>query len=182
MKKVLPLILFSILVLVGYANGQNEPVTWVGDVSFSVKVNGVGEGSKGNEKFEKDTYPFDGKCYIFVGDEGPIKKENYYIEIRDDDENIVMGIKELAAIGTDYVKLGKSNKFKLVGTGDFFDPETGSPGIAYMDSKGTLKEDKTTGDMTSISISGKLGGGCNSDDINYTFSASFKSELVPLSQ
>jgi hypothetical protein len=179
MKKLLPLILFFILILTDYANGQ---VTWVGDVSFNVEVTGLYDDSSGNEKFDKVTDGVNGKIYIIIEDGVPIKNpdnNNYYIEIRDEGGNTVIGIKEFVAIATRYVKLGKSDQFMLVGTGDLFDPITRLPGIAYIDSTGTLKEDKL-GNMTSISISGKIGGGLNSEglDNNYIFSANLKSVLT----
>jgi len=80
MKKLLPLILFFILILTGYANGQ---VTWVGDVSFNVKVTGLYDDSSGNEKFDKVTDGVNGKIYIIIGEDGvPIinPANNYSLE------------------------------------------------------------------------------------------------------
>jgi len=177
MKKLLPLILFSILILGGFVNA-NAYDTWMGNVSFNVKVTGIYEDS-GEEKFENITDSLNGKLCFFV-DEEPVKNEKgNYIEFRDEVGTVIIGIKELGAIATDYAKLGKSDKFLLVGTGVFTDPEDHDlQGIAYIDSKGTLAESKITGDTTSISVSGKIGGVLNSLDKNYTFSASFKSVLV----
>ncbi len=201
MKKLLPLMFFSILVLVGYAHGQFAPEalritkeelkemlgnsngyeTFTGNVSFNIKVTELYVDSSDNEKFHKYPIPFDGKIYLFVPKDGPpVQNGNgYYIEFRDEGNQVIVGIKEITAISTDYVKLGKSNKFLLVGTGDFYHPQTFLKGIAYIDANGTLKED-SMGELSSISISGKIGGGMNAEALSdpMTFSASFKSSIT----
>ena len=201
MKKLLPLMFFSILVLVGYAHGQFAPEapritkeelkemlgnsngyeTFTGNVSFNIKVTELYVDSSDNEKFHKDPIHFNGKIYLFVSKDGPpVQNEShYYIEFRDEGNQVIVGIKEIIAISTDYVKLGKSNKFLLVGTGDFYHQQTFLKGIAYIDANGTLKEDGM-GELSSISISGKIGGGINAEALSdpMTFSASFKSSLT----
>jgi hypothetical protein len=54
-------------------------------------------------------------------------------------------------------------------------PETG---IIYLDAKGTLKKD-SSGEVTSISLSGKIGGGSEGSFIS---GANFKTTLTKVSQ
>ncbi len=72
-------------------------------------------------------------------------------------------IKDIAAVSTESQK-SKSEKFLLVGPGTFTSTIEGNPvtGNAYVDGKGTLKQDSSN-NLISIGLSGKIGGGVGSD-------------------
>lgn len=186
MKKALPLILFSILAFIGYASYANAQPNKVftGNVSFNIKKNTVVQDNSGNEKIKTESKPFDGKIYFYVGENGPEPNEaGNYIEFRDESDNVVIGIKDIAAISNNIIK-SKADKGILVGTGIFSPPNFPNQIIdapVYMDTSGTTKKD-SNGEVTSISMNGKLGGGVrgNPDDDDAVFSANFKSTLTPL--
>ena len=68
-------------------------------------------------------------------------------------------IKDIVGISTESKK-SKSEKILLVGSGDFTTTIEGNQvtGIAYIDLKGTLKEDSSN-NLISIGLNGKVGGG-----------------------
>ncbi len=179
MKKFMLLIFFFVFVLAGYANADTVTM-WSGDVSFVVKTTSVNVDSSGNIKFKTQSQHFDGKIQMLVGENGPVPNAaGNFIELVDNTGNVVIAIKEIAIIATD-VKKSRSNNLSLVGTGVFTEPGS-SPaitGIAYADFRGTIKED-STGNAVSTRISGKIGGGANSAQDNFVFSANLNSKMLP---
>ena len=172
MKKLLPLIVFSILVWVGYANAQE---IWEGPISLTLKITNVlPEGD--DLLFEPETQHVVGTIRMYF-DIPPVLAKGpggHYIEFWDaeDSSNPIIGIDQIAAISTDYEKVGKSEKYRLVGTGNGSLLVLGD--IVYVDATGTFQKIKNTDTVIKITISGKIGGGSNGIGLA---SASFKSTL-----
>ena len=179
MRKCMLLMFVFVFVLAGYANADTVTV-WTGDVSFVVKTTSTYEDSSGNIKFKTESQRSGGKIQTFIGENGPVANAaGNYIEILDNTGNVVIGVKEIAIIATD-VTTSRSNKFSAVGTGDFTEPGS-SPtitGIAYVDLRGTIKED-SAGNPISMIVSGKIAGGVNTAQDNFVFSANLNSKMLP---
>jgi len=180
MKKFLPLILFSILVLAGYANAQ--VTVCEGNVSFTVTLTEQYTASPGIIRFKTVHDSFDGKIRVFLDKtKGWVTNTaGNYIEFLDTNGTLAIGINEIAFIGTRHQQQGKIT-LSIVGIGNFFGIPPGSSaiGITYVDIKGTLtKVPGSGGAIISITISGKMGGG---EPDNFVFSASFSSKMLPLS-
>jgi len=175
MKKLLPLIVFSILVWVGYTNAQQK---WEGPVSLNLKITNVD--SEGNDQLlVPATQHIDGTIRMY-SDNPPVlatSPKGYYIEFWDaeDSSNPIIGIDQIAVISTDYEKVGKTEKYKLVGTGNGSLVILGD--IVYVDATGTIQKIKNTDTVMKITISGKIGGGSNGIGLS---SASFNSKLSPV--
>ena len=179
MKKWALAIAVCFVVVAGHAYAQPTPTIWSGPVSFSLKITFADDIDE-EIKLESQTLSFSGTMELYVGEEGPVKDgDDCYLRLIGSVEGApsLFCIKDLALVASDTAK-SKSEKFYLVGTGTFstFIEGAGAvTGISYADAKGTLKEDKATDDPTSVSVSGKLGGGFQD---GFVFSASFKSTLT----
>ena len=151
---------------------------WSAPVSFSLKVTDLYEDNSGNVNFRNRTDIFTGTIALYMGEEGLVPdEEGCYFSLISDDGNSTLCFWDIASIFTRLIKVGAADTFYLKGTGGFFLTEEGEEfdGIAYLDvSKGTLKKD-TTGEVTSIILSGTIGGGCESDLV---FSGKFKATLL----
>ncbi len=180
MKKFMLLIFFFVFILAGYANADTFTV-WSGDVLFVVNTTSALQDSSGNVKLKTRSQRFDGKIQTFIGENGLIvaNESGDYMELLDNTGKVVIGVKDIAIIAADVTK-SRSNRFSIVGTGDF--TEHGSSpaitGIAYADFHGTIKED-STGNPISMILSGKIGGGLNAAQGNFVFSANLKSKMLP---
>ena len=97
---------------------------------------------------------------MYIGENGPTQnQEGYYLKFIDSG-GTRLGITSLVIIRTDVTK-SKSDKVLAVGIGSFFDQDPSTPvGLVYLDASGTLTKDKT-GQVTSISLTMKLGGGAD---------------------
>ena len=143
---------------------------WTDAVSFSLKFTFLGEDSRGNVKFQNLTQTFTGRIEFFESDLLP--KQITFVS---DDGKTAGYFRSLASILTK--TSAKSESLLVIGTGDFASSSTGTEanGIAYMNAKGTLKKD-STGAITSISLSGTIGGGVDQTTV---FSATFRATLTP---
>jgi hypothetical protein len=151
-------------------------VRWKGTVSFPVKSTLTYEDASENIKFQNATDTFSGTFELYTVEQGLLpNEEGCYARFLHNDETTAVCIKEATFISTNIFK-SKSDKLLLIGTGDFSISLNGkdSKGGAYLDAKGTLKKN-TSGQVTSISISGKIAGGSRSESI---FNASFKATLT----
>lgn len=177
MKKLALAVAVCFVAMVGHVHAQT--ITWSGPVSFSLKITFADDIDE-EIKLESQTLSFSGTMELYVGEDGPVKDDDdCYLRLIGSVEGApsLFCIKDLALVASDTAK-SKSEKFYLVGTGTFstFIEGAGAvTGISYAEAKGTLKEDKATDDPTSVSVSGKLGGGFQD---GFVFSASFKSTLT----
>jgi hypothetical protein len=105
-----------------------------------------------------------------------IEDEGCYIKLLGTDGTNIC-IADIAAISTESIK-SKSETALIIGPGSFTSTIDGNPveGIAYIDAKATLKEDSSN-NLLSISLSGKIAGGVNSE---FVFSGNFRVTLIPL--
>jgi hypothetical protein len=137
--------------------------TWTGAFSFSIKITSQETDNSGNEKFLTSNQTFTGTISLFIGDNGLTKStDGCYLQFLGDDGTSIC-IKEIAGISTESQK-SKSEKALLVGSGKFTTTIEGTPvtGNVYIDAKATLKQDSTN-ELISIGLSGKVGGGVDSD-------------------
>ncbi len=154
----------------------HEGSAWTGPTSVRVKMTFVETDGSANQKFRTSSQTFTGMISVYFGENGPEKSaEGCYLKFLGNDGTTIC-INDLAAIATDSIK-SKSEKALLIGSGSFVTTIEGNQvsGIAYIDAKGTLKEDSSN-NVISIGVSGKTGGGV---DLEFTFSGSFKSTLTP---
>jgi YVTN family beta-propeller protein len=142
---------------------------WNDAVSFSLKFTFLGEDTRGNVKFQNLTQTFTGKIEFFESDLVP--KQITFVS---DDGKTGGYFRNLASILTK--TSAKSESLLVIGTGDFSSSITGelTTGIAYIDAKGTMKEN-STGGITSISFSGKIAGGVDETTV---FSGTFRATLT----
>ena len=142
---------------------------WNDAVSFSLKFTFLGEDTRGNVKFQNLTQTFTGKIEFFESDLVP--KQITFVS---DDGKTGGYFRNLASILTK--TSAKSESLLVIGTGDFSSSMTGkqTTGIAYIDAKGTMKEN-STGEVTSISFSGKIAGGVDETTV---FSGTFRATLT----
>lgn len=154
-----------------YAFGQfvAQGTLWGASLSFSIKFTYLGEDRQGNMKFQTLTQTFTGKIRFFENERIP--KQITFVS---DDGKTTGYFRNLASIQTD--TSGKSESLLFMGLGDFASSLTGvqTTGIAYIDAKGTLKEDSTFA-LTSMTLSGKIAGGV---DQATTFSGTFRATLT----
>jgi hypothetical protein len=132
--------------------------TWTGNVSIPWKITIESKDTTGDSKFKNLSGSFAGTMEIYVGGNGlQPNTEGCYVKFSGDDESTIC-IKEIVSISTD-IKKSRTDQFLLVGTGTMTIMMEGTPlaGIAYLDSKGTLK--KMGGVISAITLSGKIGGG-----------------------
>ena len=132
---------------------------WTGAFSFSIKSTSQETDDSGNQKFLNSNQTFAGTISLFIGDDGPTKStDGCYLQFLGDDGKSIC-IKDIVGISTENQK-SKSEKILLVGSGDFTTTIEGNQvtGIAYIDLKGTLKEDSSN-NLISIGLNGKVGGG-----------------------
>jgi YVTN family beta-propeller protein len=142
---------------------------WNDAVSFSIKFTFLGEDTRGNVKFQNLTQTFTGKIEFFESDLIPKQ-----ITFESDDGKTAGYFRNLASILTK--TSAKSESLLVIGTGDFSSSMTGeqTTGIAYIDAKGTMKEN-SAGEVTSISFSGKIAGGVDQTTV---FSGTFRATLT----
>ena len=154
-----------------YALGQfvAQGTLWKAAVSFSIKFTYPQEDASQNLKFYHLTQTFTGKVGLLEAD--LIPKQITFIS---DDGTTAGYFRILTSVMTD--TSSKSEQLLLIGTGDFSYSLFGDQGagIAYIDAKGTLKEG-SSGCVTSISLSGKIGGGV---DQGAVFSGTFRATLT----
>jgi hypothetical protein len=137
----------------------NPPTTWTGNVTIPFHITSISQDASGNRKFQKSNHSFTGTMEMYISDNGPERsKEGCYAKLLGTDGSKIC-IDQITLISTDVLK-GKNEKFLLTGTGTMTMMILGIPpaGIAYLDSKGTLKGD-SSGEISAISLSGKIGGG-----------------------
>ena len=150
--------------LIFQAQEQLPPAIWAGTVSFSVKITSQETDNSGNQKFLTSNESFAGTIILYIGDNGLAKSaEGCYLAFLGDDGTTSICIKNIAGISTESQK-SKSEKALLVGSGDFTTRIEGNPvtGCAYIDARGTLKQDSSN-NLISIALSGKVGGGVDTD-------------------
>ena len=157
------------------ATGQK----WSGPVSLSLRMVENYTDDPGNIKFRKnpsETYP--GTIEIYLGEEGLIpNEEGCYFFFISEDETKDICIEEIAAIYTRFIKINATDTFYLKGIGTYSSKEEGEDvtGLIFLDlTKGSMKKDKL-GNLISITLSGKIGGGTPKDSV---FSGSFKATLT----
>jgi len=170
-KTVSGLFFFFLLSLVV----PHEGSTWTGPTSVRVKMTFVEMDGSGNQKFATSSQTLTGTLSMYFGENGPEKSaEGCYLKFLGNDGTTIC-INDLAAISTDSIK-SKSEKALFIGSGSFVTTVEGNQvsGMAYIDAKGTLKEDSSN-NVISMSVSGKTGGGV---DLEFTFSGSFKTTLT----
>jgi len=134
---------------------------WEGTVSFSAKITSVETDASENRKLLTSNQPFAGTISLFIGDNGlTINTDGCYLRFWGDDGTSIC-IKEIGGLATESQK-SKNEKVFLVGLGDFTSTIEGNQvtGIAYIDLKGTLKQDSSN-NLVSIVLNGKVGGGGN---------------------
>ena len=177
MKKWALAVAVCFVVMAGHAYAQVTPTTWSGPVSFSLKIT-FADDIDDEIKLVSQTLFFSGTMELYAGEEGLVQKGDCYVRFLGFVEGVpaTFCLGNLAFVASDTAK-SKSEKFYLIGTGTFSTVIEGTPveGISYADGKGTVKEDKVSDDPTSLSVSGKLGGGFQD---RFVFSASFKSTLT----
>ncbi len=146
-----------------------QGILWEAPVSFSLKFTFLGEDTRGNIKFQNLTQTFTGKIEFFESDLVP--KQITFVS---DDGKTGGYFRNPASILTK--TSSKSESLLVIGTGDFSSSITGelTTGIAYIDAKGTMKEN-STGVITSISFSGKIAGGVGETTV---FSGTFRATLT----
>jgi YVTN family beta-propeller protein len=154
-----------------FAFGQfvAQGILWKAPVSFSIKFTYPLEGASGNIKFQNLTQTFTGKIELF--EDSPISRQITFIS---DDGKTAGYFRILASVVTE--TSGRSESLLLIGTGDFSSSMTGeqTTGIAYIDAKGTMKEN-SAGEVISISFSGKIAGGVDQTTV---FSGTFRATLT----
>lgn len=154
-----------------------QPATvWAGHVSFSARATSVKIDNSGNRSFLAFNEPFAGTMSLYVGASGPTKSaEGCFLKFLGDDGTTIC-INDIAAIATESTK-SRSEKTLLIGSGVFMTTFQGNQvtGVAYMDAKGTLKEDPSS-NLTSIGLSGKIAGGVDSE---FVFGGNFNTTLAP---
>jgi len=157
---------------------SSSPATvWIGTTSFSIKATSVETDSSGRQKFVTSNEPFTGTIRLSLGADGVIiEDEGCYIKLLGTDGTNIC-IEDIAAISTESIK-SRSETALIIGPGSFKSTIDGNPveGIAYIDAKATLKEDSSN-NLLSISLSGKIAGGVNSE---FVFSGNFRVTLIPL--
>ena len=152
-----------------------SPTSWGGAVSFSVKITSVETDTSGNRKFVTSNVPFEGTMSLYLGASGLTKSaEGCYLYFLGNDGTAIC-INDIAAISTESIK-SKSEKALFIGSGSFTTTFKGnqSTGMAYIDAKGTLKENSSN-DLISIGLSGKIAGGVYPE---FVFSGNFNATLV----
>jgi hypothetical protein len=120
-----------------------------------LKITSISVDGTGNEKFQTTTETLTGTLVLFLGGAIP-----HRIMFFGSDEKSSFHFGAVGSIET-RVSKSKTEQLLLIGMGDFFMNQDGgevSNGIAYLDAKGTLKKD-SSGVVTSMSLSGKIGGG-----------------------
>ena len=150
--------------------------TWTGPTSITLKFTSPEENSSGDIKFSTFNEAFVGTVKLLLVEEGPVTVEDRcYVSFVSDDSLTNICIKGMAAISTDMPK-SKTNQALILGTGELSKTIEGTnyQGVCYLDSKGTLKKDGS-GEVTSISLSGKISGGTHD---HFIFSGSFKATLT----
>jgi hypothetical protein len=132
---------------------------WSGTASISLKFTDIYEDAAGNEKFESENLTDTGTLETYLREEDLVPNEDgCYIYFISDDEETTFCITQKASISTDYVKITTSDIVYLKGLGTIWDKEKGT-GPLFLDlTKATLKKNKL-GELVSISVSGKFGGG-----------------------
>ena len=151
---------------------------WGGTFSFTVKSTSQETDNSGNDKFLTSNQSFEGTMSLYVGDNGlGTNAKGCYLELLGNDGTTIC-IKDIVGISTESQKI-KSEKVLLVGTGSFTTTveENTVTGIAYVDLKGTLKEDKSN-NVVSIALSGKIGGGANEGSGNFVFIATLNNTIL----
>jgi len=132
--------------------------TGTGNVSIPLKITIGSKDTTGDTRFRKLSSSFTGTAEMYFGENGPQPNtEGCYVKFSGGDGSTIC-IKQIVSISTDIEK-SKTDQFLLVGTGTMTIVMEGTPlaGIAYLDSKGTLK--KVGGEISAITLSGKIGGG-----------------------
>ena len=152
---------------------------WSGPVSLSLKmVENITDTSNNIKFLEYTEPPITGTIEIYLGEEGLIpNEEGCYLFFVSDDGKKEICIQEVAAIYTQYIKINATDTFYLKGIGTHSSKEEGGDvtGLIFLDlTKGSMKKDKT-GNLISITLSGKIGGGTSNDSV---FSSSFKATLI----
>ena len=175
MKKWALAVAVCFVAMAGHVDAQ--AITWSGPVSFSLKIT-FADDIDDEIKLESQTLSFSGTMELYADEEGLVPEDGCYVRFLGFVEGVpaTFCLGNLAFVASDTAK-SKSEKFYLIGTGTFSTVIEGTPveGISYADGKGTVKEDKVSDDPTSLSVSGKLGGGFQD---RFVFSASFKSTLT----
>jgi hypothetical protein len=136
----------------------NPATTWTGNVSIPWKITIESKSTNGDTKFKNLSGSFTGTMELYIGENGPQPNtEGCYAQFSGDDGSTIC-IKEIVSISTDIMK-SKTDQFLMIGTGTMKIMMGGTllAGIAYLDSKGTLK--KGGGEISGIILSGKIGGG-----------------------
>jgi len=108
--------------------------------------------------FKELSGSFTGTMEMCFGENGPQPNtEGCYVKFSGCDGRTIC-VEQIVSISTDIEK-SKTDQFLLIGTGTMTIVMEGTPltGIAYLDSKGTLK--KIGGEVSAITLSGKVGGG-----------------------
>jgi plastocyanin len=154
-------------------NGQQPPPTtvhWSGAFSFPAKVTTTISDQSGNRKFKTSTQTFAGTISVITGPDLVADADGCFVKFTGNDGRTIC-INDEVLLTTAITK-SKTDTLQLTGTGIFSGSETGP---VYLDTKGTLKKD-SAGDVTSISLIGKVAGG----DVDELFTGNFKSTLSPL--
>lgn len=153
-----------------YAFGQfvAQCILWRASVSFPIRFTYPQEDAPGHIKLHNITQTFIGRILLFESDLIPRQ-----ITFVSDDGKIAGYFRTLTSVMTD--TSSRSEQLLIIGTGDFSYSLFGEEGagIAYVDGKGTLKKG-SSGAITSIILSGKIGGGV---DQTANFSGSFRTTL-----
>ncbi len=170
------LLVSSFLTSVSFSQAQPFD-TWAGAFSFTVKSTSQELDNSGNQKFLTSNQPFAGTLSLFLGDNTLVKNGDCYLTFSGSDGTTIC-ITEIAVLSTESQK-SKNEKALLVGVGTFATTVEGTPvsGIAYVDLKGTLKEDKSD-NLASIALNGKIGGGANEGDDNFVFSGTLNNTTL----
>jgi len=152
--------------------------TWTGSISIPWKITIALKDTNGDSKFKKLSSSSTGTIEMYISKSGPQPNaEGCYVKFSGDDGSTIC-IKQIVSISTDIPK-SKTDQLLLVGTGTMAVVMEGTPlsGIAYLDSKGTLK--KTGGEMSAITLSGKFGGGGGEGtDQTFVLSGNVKATLT----
>jgi hypothetical protein len=155
------------------------PTVWSGEATISVKMTSMSEDTSGNTKLQNMNTTLTGIVRLYTGDNGLVANgQGCYLNFLGDDGSTIC-INEIATVSTVSAK-SKTAQALLVGTGSMSIKTEGTPlsGIVYLDSKGTLKMN-SSGQITSISLSGKIGGGSNGSSI---LAGNVKTTLIAVSQ
>jgi hypothetical protein len=158
---------FGLLALFSSAHAID---TWSSPFSFTVNRTFIDSDPSGNEKFLTTKQTFAGTLKMYIDEDG-LHKNGYCFLTFDGDDGTIICIKELAGISTESPK-SLSEKLLLVGVGTLYIiiGDTQLTGVAYVDLKGTLKQDKN-GHLASFALSGKIGGGANTVNNDFVFNA-----------